>query len=330
MSRRRAISHLVSIFTGKHPSNPDWTGIVEIANQELVTAELHDRIRDLGAQDSVPEDLRTFFRDVETRVADRMTRLSDTLHEALEALSRAGVTPLLLKGAALLAEHDPREGGPARSRIVSDLDLLVKAADMTPAVDALRSAGFAVGGDGRHNEVHGVVGLSRPSDVGAIDLHQTAPGPGGVIDIDQLFSNSLPVMFRGISARVPTPEDQILILVLHDQFQDGHFWRGGFHFRHLIDIARLSSGVRPVAWSALSAMCSSSRLRIALAAQLVAARRLAAARTPTDFPGSGWGRVHYWRQRAQFTWPFINSAFNRAGISKNVWGDLSVRFLTRR
>lgn len=327
MSRRRSINQLASILGGRLPKKPDWIGIVEIANQELITTELYDRLRQLRALDAIPEDLRRFFDEVDSRVKDRMLRLSDTLYDALKALDRAAIAPVLLKGACLLAQLDPRSSGSTNRRIVSDLDLLVTPTDLSRAVDALEKAGFAVIDDNRHEPFHDVVVLSRPSDVGAIDLHQSAPGPADVVGLDQLHAGSRLINFRGIPARVSTAEHQILLLVMHDQFQDGHFWRGGFNFRHLIDIARLSSGPGQVEWISLLAMCRSSILRMAMAAQLTAARRLVAARIPSDLPGSRWGRIHYWRQRAQLTWPLINRPFNKVGINKSVWRGLSAQRL---
>lgn len=323
MSRRRSIGQLASIFAGALPKKPDWIGIVEIANQELITAELYDCLRQLGALDTLPGDLRSFLDEVDDRVGDRMLRLSDTLFDALTVLNRAEITPLLLKGSCWLARFDPRQPGPVKRRIVSDLDLLVQPADLPSAIEALEMGGFSMIHDHRDESLHDVVVLGRPTDVGAIDLHQNPPGPRAAMNLDQLHARSLSTTFRGLPARISTAEDQILLLAAHDQFQDGHFWRGGFNFRHLLDIARLSSAPNPVEWNALLAMCRSPTARMAMVAQLTAARSLVAAQIPPQLPGSVWGKAHYWRQRAQFTWPLINRPFNKVGINKNVWRGIS-------
>jgi hypothetical protein len=325
MSRRRSIDQLSSIFAGALPREPDWIGILEIANQELITAELYDHLRQIDALDEIPQDLLIFLEEVDNRVADRMLRLSDTLFDTLAALNQAAITPLLFKGSCWLARFDPRNPERARRRIVSDLDLLVEPTELPAAIDVLQAAGFAVIQDNRHASQHDVVVLARPSDVGAIDLHQSTSGPPGIIGLDHLHARSLATTFRGLAARISTSEDQILLLAAHDQFQDGHFWRGGFNFRHLVDIARLSSPPAQVKWGALLAMCRSSIARTAVIAQLAAARSLVAAAVPSHLPDSIWGTIHYWRQRAQLTWPLINWPFNKLGLDKNVWRNLSAR-----
>src|SRR6185436_1595897 len=64
------------------------------------------------------------------------------LEGAVASLNGAAIAPVLLKGAAALAEDLYPDPG---MRIVGDLDLLVREAEVDGAVAALEKAGFGVG-----------------------------------------------------------------------------------------------------------------------------------------------------------------------------------------
>jgi hypothetical protein len=168
--------------------------------------------------------------------------------------------------------------------------------------------------------------MGRAQDAGSIDLHQHPPGGDRLAELAVLSDASVRVSIAGGQAKAPPPELQILIGLLHDQVLDGHFWRGGFELRRLVDIATLASRSPKPNWALLGSIARRGGLTHALAALLWAAREIAGADIPSSALGP-WGRVHYWRQRAQFIWPAINAPFHAIGLNKNVWRTLSSRGL---
>jgi hypothetical protein len=151
--------------------------------------------------------------------------------------------------------------------------------------------------------LHGLAELGRPEDVGQIDLHQRPPGPASFVSGPEfLCGEQLRV---GASAvRVPAPHMHIYLQALHDQLQDGAYWRGGFDLRHAWDIADLIRTEPGVDWAALD-LLPPTRLTVhALHAQLLACHTL----TGADIPLTARGRrasLHARRQWLQYRMPLL-------------------------
>jgi hypothetical protein len=286
---------------GHVPPQADWMGILDLANRSLVTARLCAALMRSGDQPSVPEDVQVFLNEVRTRNRERNRRLILQLSDALRALNRSGIEPVLLKGIALWATQ--REA--AFDRILADIDLLVRPSEVERAIDVLQDAGLTLTSRYPGNDVHVVAEFGRPDDVGLIDLHQRPPGPPGLAEIENLDTHCVAIATDGVRALRPDPTLQIFFLVLHDQFHDGDYWRGGLDLRHLMDIAQLCSGHPPVDWGLLERLCRTGLVRHALGTQLIAARRFAGAEIPERFMARSWTRVQHWRHMLQFSYPLM-------------------------
>lgn len=323
MRRSRALSQLCALLSGRTVRTPDWEAILALAGEQLIVPQLHDRLRACGQ--NAPADVWSYLREARERTIARNERLFATLRDALATLNAAGVEPVLLKGGALWAAAPGAALAPPQSdRLVADLDLLVRPEEMPGALEALAAAGFTIFEDHRATAQHDVVVLGRERDVGAIDLHQHAPTLRSIADVDDLHGASHSVAVAGGRARVPSVEAQLLLMALHDQLHDARFWHGGFDLRHLLDIAALAKG--GVDWRSLAASCRTSTARAALAVQLEAARRVAGAQIPREARGGVWSALHFWRQRAQFAWPWLNQLFSRirrgrfaGGVQRALW-----------
>jgi Uncharacterised nucleotidyltransferase len=318
MNRRKALAQLTGCLRGELPAAPDWAAILMLANRALVTAQLYEALARSGAAPSLPDDVHGFLREVSERNRERNRRLSHQLTEALQALNDAGIEPILLKGAAVWASSGR---GLTFNRILSDLDLLVKPVEVERALDALAKAGFPCVARHSWRESHAVATLGRPTDVGHIDLHQRPPGPLGIADIRDVDSFCTQISWFGARARVPAPALQILYLVLHDQFHDGDYWRGGFDLRHLIDIAELSRAPQPVDWLMLDALCKTSLVRNVLRTQLLAVEQFLGAAVPPDFINGRWVRFQHQRHMWQFAYPGISAPLALVGMATE-WTNL--------
>jgi hypothetical protein len=319
LNRGRALSQLSACLQGRIPADADWPSILTLANEAFVTPQLSRALNAPGVYEA-PEDVRAFVEEVHRRSCLRNESLFATLRDALAALNASGMTPVLLKGCALWP-LTATAASPNTARLMTDLDLLTTGPAFDLSIKALTAAGFEILSDDRH-EAHAVVEMGRGRDVGSIDLHQSPPGGGGFADLKALLDASPIVSVAGGQAKAPPPELQILIGLLHDQFLDGHFWRGGFELRRLTDIAALANRTPEPNWRLLQSIACRAGLADALSAHLLAAREIAGAAVPSSLLG-GWGRLHYWRQRAQFVWPGINAPFHAIGLNKNVWRSLS-------
>jgi hypothetical protein len=320
VNRRRALAQLSCCLSGQIPQGADWQSIVSLANEQLITPDLHSRLGN-GSElsERIPGEVRTFLADVDRRSRVRNDSLSKTLHDALSALNAAGIEPVLLKGCALWGGAGTSRARPRRSRILCDLDLLVRPAELQLAVDALAARDFVILEDHRARAFHRVVEVGRPIDAGTIDLHQSAPGPHGLLAIDDLLAHCNSVEVGGRRAMLPSPEFQILTVVLHDQLLDGHFWRGGFHFRHLLDIAELTKREQEIDWRKLVALCPSPLTRSAMKVQLLVAREVAGAKVPDWVVEGTWTKLHCRRHRMFFEWPVMGTVLRKMGLNERVW-----------
>jgi hypothetical protein len=284
---------------GHVPPTTDWMAILELANRSLVTAQLSRLLDGSSEKESIPEDVRVFLLEVRARNRERNRRLIAQLHEAVRALNGAGIEPVLLKGIALWASRADVEF----DRILADIDLLIRPSEVERAISALTDAGFALTARYPGNDVHVVAEFGRPTDVGLIDLHQRPPGPPGVAEIENLAAYCIPAILDGSRALRPCAAIQIFFLVLHDQFHDGDYWRGGMDVRHLLDIAELSRPHQVADWALIERLCATPLVRNALETQMIAAKRFATAAIPERFTERRWTQLQHWRHMMQFSYP---------------------------
>jgi hypothetical protein len=136
---------------------------------------------------------------------------------AIEALSGAGISVLVLKGAALLGSvYDLGE------RAMEDVDLLVSPRHAAAAERALRRAGFSRGGDPRRplgSRHHHACAFARDPNL-RIDLHTAiAYPPRWRLTAEALFSRAvawpLATAARNSVVRRPATEDLLIHPAVH-------------------------------------------------------------------------------------------------------------------
>ena len=294
MRRLETFRQLSAAIVGPPAPRTDWAGVVDLANLNLVTPQLHAALLRTGALPQLPAQLQAFTAEVSARNRERNRRLFAQLRDAVAALNAAGIKPVLLKGAAVWASLGRPEDF---SRMLRDLDLLVEPADAAAAVDALRAAGFAVLAAYDEPWRHVVAELGRPSDVGVIDLHRRPPGPLRCLPPP---GNRHRIEWEGVRALAPEPAAQVFMLALHDQFHEAGYWRGDLSFRHLLDIAALAPQVD---WAALDGLAGERLTRRAVAVQVAATERFAGAAPDWPAARSAAVRLQHLRQLVQFAWP---------------------------
>ena len=303
MSRLKQLDTLAALLAGELPPRVDWMSVLALANHTLVTPQLYSAALCSGTADRMPAEVLGFLHEVWTRNRERNERLFAQLREAVAALNSAGIEPMLLKGAAYWATL----GRPAEhDRILTDLDLLVRPDEAEAAVGALEAAGFVTLKRHDDPEAHVAAELGRPGDVGMIDLHRRPPGPEDLGRAALAVADGVvSVGWDGVRATAPSPTLQVFLLVLHDQFHDGGYWRGEFVLRHLLEIAALSRRPGWVDWSLIAELAPTRLVRNATDAQLLAAAQICSALAPGR-AHRPWVRVQHARRCAQFAWPRLN------------------------
>ena len=299
MHRARALHQLMACLRGEPPADCRWRDVLALANQSLVTPQLAASLDD--HRGLLPEQIGDFLDDVRARNRERNRRLWRELDDAVAALATAGIVPTLLKGAARRATW-PQDK--PFDRMLSDIDLLVAPREVDSAVGALSRAGFGLVARYAGADVHVVAEFGRPQDPGYIDLHQRPPGPPGLSDTPALAMRRRPMMMEGRSVLVPDAASQLFYLLLHDQFHDGGYWRGGFDLRHLIDIAALIAETAAADRRWLREACGTVLARQALDAILFSAERLVGGMA-SDRTASRDGSWTYHRWLLQYYVPLL-------------------------
>lgn len=220
----------------------DWADVRALARREEVAAALWPRLRHaLEGQPAaaLPLDVAEAFRG-EAMVAEfNARRLEARLQEVLGALAARGIEPVLLKGAGLAYTVF---GGMAR-RPMRDLDLLVPREALTPAIAALRAAGWAEAEGGRPADryaahQHAPPLIAPAGGVGVVELHDGLFPPGHPFRLDgaTVLGRARRVPSPLGAVLVPAPVDQLLHACLH--FAWSHELRWGA-WRAVADVAAL-------------------------------------------------------------------------------------------
>jgi hypothetical protein len=277
--------------------------VLDLANHALVTPQVYSAALGAGTLDRMPGEVRDFLHEVWSRNRRRNRRIFAQLGEATAALNAAGIEPILLKGAAFWTAVGRPED---HDRILTDLDIMVAPDRAQAAVDALVAAGFDIVGPLDDVAKHTVCELGRPDDVGIIDLHTRPPGLEDLACAAMEAPGQLePVVWDGLRARAPSPALQVFLMVLHDHFQDGGYWRGEFVLRHLMEIAALSRRPEGVDWAVVARLAQTRLVRNVTDSQLLAAASLFGALTPAT-ARRPWVRLQYARLCAQFSCPGLS------------------------
>lgn len=203
-----------------------------------------------------------------------------SLRAVLAALARAGVPALPLKG-PLLAEmlyEAPEE------RPFTDLDLLVRRADVPAALGVLGALGYRHLPGGRplaHELAHAAVFVRADDPVSVpVDLHWELVAPPGVVrrfpvPVEEVWERSVPAPEWGPLARRLSTEDLLLYLALHLAL---HHPLGGGRWRQ--DLVRLLHRFGPALdWAAVGERAERWGVRAAVA--------FALARVGTGSSGGG-------------------------------------------
>jgi Uncharacterised nucleotidyltransferase len=296
MQVSRALEGLVAGLRGHAVSTSDWQSVIALANRTLLTPALFSALKYSGNIDRLPHDVREYFEFIHERNLERNLRLREQLAEAVAALNRRGIVPLLLKGAIPLY-LSPVSRIPAR--MTSDLDLSVDAADEAGAQECLSELGYMA--------LAGARGMARPQDAGILELRRTHTaefGPPTVIERDRNH------------AKIPSPQSRALHWIAHDLLKEGDYWRGRIDLRHVYDLLQLVESEN-VDWISLRAAMPDQRSRNALDVQLLALHDLFGVRIP-EHAHRPMVRFQHWRRIFTARHPVLGAPARLAG--NLAWG----------
>jgi len=173
-----------------------------------------DCIRKAGLEAALPADVcETFNLSLLEQTGRNIVMLRE-LDAVLDALNSRGITPVLLKGSALLNEIYKHPG----HRRLADLDLLILKNEMATAAEALSQIGYSLaGGRGHHTNFAAV----REFPV-LLELHTALFNPDNPfqrfafpLDAGEFASRAAPLDINGRRALSFRAGDQFIYLACH-------------------------------------------------------------------------------------------------------------------
>lgn len=205
-----------------------------IASRHRITPALAGCIHDLGVTSALPAEFCAYLDATAAGNLSRNRDLRDQLHEMVQRLNSIAIVPCLLKGAARLVDHLYPDD---TWRFMSDLDLLLPPSQMSAAGAMLEEVGYAVSdpfGDGKphHHDPPWV----HPERVASVELHRYFGLQQRLLSVHEIRARielrDTPLGRVGLLA----PEDQVVHLVVHLQFEDGCWFQGTTRLRDLIEL----------------------------------------------------------------------------------------------
>ncbi len=224
--------------SGVDPGLPDWPALIRLSGTHLVTPAFGLALGQLGLLPDLDPELRTYFDAMGEAARARELRLRRDLGEIVRTLGSADVPVLLLKGSIRLLDGlYPAAGW----RFMHDLDLLVPEERIVAAQQALERDGWrAIATDHGPSATH-LPRMKHPEGEAVLELHHRVAPPrfASLLETSSLFARSLRGTCDGRPVRLPTPEDQLIHLVLHGQEMHGHLYTGRLLLRDMMELARL-------------------------------------------------------------------------------------------
>ncbi len=237
MKRSVAYGWLAHWLVADEPQAPptgfDWSLALEAASYHAATPGL---ARKLANKDWVPQPTADYLAAVLFLNRERNERMTAGLTQAAEWLCDAGLAPVLIKGASLLATpmlSDPGE------RLIGDLDILLPdETQLLAAREVLLTQGFRFMGLAKQVD-HQLGMAEHPVEGYGIELHRRmiAGRYAGALDEGRILRNAQEVSLGRGRVRVPAPEDRLLIAMAHAQLHDRGYAFRIVGLRLLQDIA---------------------------------------------------------------------------------------------
>ena len=215
LATNRTAQQILSEVT--HPQL-SWEKLFDVACQLGVGPLLYARLGELGLRDKIPGDIARRSKEECFSSQARNMRVYAELKTVLAALTRDGLSVVVLKGAAL-AELVYRHIG---LRTMADVDLLVERKHLDRAGAILERLGFMPNESYRNKQWyrehhHHMVPYVSSDGSMTIEIHWHIIERTALMDmpIDQLWASAQPVRIATVPCLALSAEHMLLHLVLH-------------------------------------------------------------------------------------------------------------------
>jgi hypothetical protein len=224
------------LLGGKPPSRQgiSWELLIEASSNHFVTPALAWCLKE---RPDIPSEVRDYLNTVFALNVTRNESLLAALTRIVAALNAIGVEPVLLKGAARLAECNYPAPG---MRFLGDLDVLIPAERSSDAVAALQAIGFRPNADDPLH-YHHLPMLQDRETGGGVELHTHLVGVKSldVVPTAWFYTGTRPCAFGDLRIRLAEPTRNVGHLIAHDQLHHHGYQLRRVELRQVLDLAMI-------------------------------------------------------------------------------------------
>ena len=301
-----------------HSSRLSWPHVIELAGNHYVTPSLWLKLAAAHLDTAIPPDASHYLHAVYQLNLRRNGALLAQIDEAIDALNRAGIAPLLLKGAAYLKLAIHVDPG---ARVAADLDLLVPVDAVETARRALEEIGYGESPNCAWRTKHHLVPLVRQGGAGPIELHVAAVAEAAqhVLPTPEAWRLSVEHVSGG-RFRVLSPSHMVLHRFVHDQIIDRYHALRTIALRSLLDLVALDAYYgAAIDWDGLKAVAQPSGCLSILNSYLYVARRTAGFAPRRDVNAGPRDVAYFWACESAIRWDAVRSGFGVLDAMSAFW-----------
>ena len=214
----RARDHAATLERLKGLSDPEWTSLIDLADEQMVGPTLRHHLLSPVFTPALPYQIRQLAGASQRRTAMANMRIHSDFRRVVLALQARAIPVIALKGLHLIS----LVYGDLALRTTGDIDLLVPARDLTSAGVVVEELGYApltayhVSRRALpYCEHHLPRFIKRGETPVEIHWHITGPDSTLSIDVENVWDRAVPARIAGVDALVFSPEDLLLHLCVH-------------------------------------------------------------------------------------------------------------------
>lgn len=270
-------------------TDEDWVAALLFADEERITPAVHAALGGSAKSKIVPPEIADYLAEMARLNRLRNRRIREQLLEVVAVLNGAGIEPVLLKGTnGLLEDRDE-----AAQRVMLDIDLLLDPAELNDARRVLASIGYEE--HSGHMTGHAFGYVVRPGEPAVLDLHREPINWPHLLSAADMRARAARVVRDGATALMPSLEDRLSHIVLHEMVHHYAHMKGVIGMHALLDFARFTAAYPELDWTLVLDRLARHKAAHVLRAQALAAHRLLGARVPDNVMAGTAARLFYRR-----------------------------------
>jgi hypothetical protein len=221
----------------------DWSRVISIADLHHVLPTMATGLQRAADLDPALEAVSSFVNEMVRAQLQSNASIARELAELVVNLNQVGVLPLILKGGAFIAEG---HFAPSKWRFMSDIDILVRSADVEMTISTLSRTGYTNKPEiYRADEDNHLPGFFSPHRTAVVEVHTSLLARPTKLPLgtEQVFERAKMIDARGLRAFVPDVNDRLMHLIAHGSVEGHQFRRRHVILRECLDFYHLADRV---------------------------------------------------------------------------------------